>query len=182
MSIKALDLFQAYQTNQLPKESGYIVTSLFSENSSYSRYEVISYGGVKEIYLTEEGLTFQSDGKKLYVLVEPPTYPNKHLDPIHRSNQESIPHRYNELMKFTCKNDAKLYVSLEPVMTYTSFTVLKPTGNNFAIVFFDLPDVFETIDSFFEKTLNREAGVPQVDAKKAAQVVTNKLPLLRFTF
>lgn len=182
MSIKALDLFQAYQSNQLPKESGYIVTSLFSESSTYSRYEVISYGGVKEIYLSEEGLTFQSDGKKLYVLVEPPTYPNKHLDPIHRSNQESIPHRYNELIKFVCKNDAKLYVSKEPVMTYTSFTVLRPTGNNFAIVFFDLPDVFQSMDLFFQKTLNREAGVPQSDAKKAAAVITEKLPQLRFTF
>jgi hypothetical protein len=182
MSVKALDLFQAYQTNQLPKESGYIVTSMFAETSTYSRYEIISYGGVKEIYLTEEGLTFQSDGKKIYILVEPPTYPNKHLDPIHRSTDESIPHRYNELIKFVCKNDAKLYVSKEPVMTYTSFTVLRPTGNNFALVFYDLPDVFETIDSFFQKTLNREAGVPQVDAKKAAQVISAELPMLRFTF
>lgn len=182
MSLKAQDLFQAYQTNQLPRESGYIVTSFFSETSTYSRYEVISYGGVKEIYLTEEGLTFQSDGKKLYILVEPPTYPNKHIEPIHRSAHESIPHRYNELVKFVCKNDAKLYVSREPVMTYTSFTILRPTGTNFAFVFYDLPDVFQSIEHFFEMTLNREAGVPQSDAKRAAQVVSENLPKLRFAF
>jgi len=34
MAIKALDLFQAYSQNNLPKEGGYIVSSFFNKNST----------------------------------------------------------------------------------------------------------------------------------------------------
>jgi len=182
MSTKAQDLFQAFQSNQLPREGGYIVTSFFSDNSSYSRYEIISYNGVKNIFNSTEGLTFQSDGKKLHILVEPSSYANKHVEPIHRSAGESVPHRYNEMILFTCKNEAKLYVSKDPVSTYSSFTVLKPVGVNFAFVFYNLPDVYESLDTFFQKTLNREAGVPQINAKAAAKTITENLHKLSFTF
>ena len=55
MQAKALDLFKAYADGQLPSEGGYIVSSFLDENSSYARYEVIAYNGVKTIYMTEEG-------------------------------------------------------------------------------------------------------------------------------
>ena len=34
MAEKALDLFQAYQQDKLPREGGYIVSSFFDENST----------------------------------------------------------------------------------------------------------------------------------------------------
>ncbi|MEW5817949.1 MAG: hypothetical protein AB1798_21470, partial [Spirochaetota bacterium] len=97
MAEKALDLFQAYAQNKLPREGGYIVSSFFSSTSSYSIYEVVAYNGVKSIYLTEDGLTFQTDGNKLFILVEPPTYPKKFVEPVSRAKEEQIPHRFNEL-------------------------------------------------------------------------------------
>lgn len=178
---KALDLFQAYHSNSLPKEGGYIVSSFFSENSKYSRYEIVSYNGVKSILLGEEGLTFQSDGKKIFVLVEPATYPHKQLDPVHRSQDESVPHRYKEMSSYTCANQTKVMVSLQPVETYSSFTILKPTVINFALVFFESPEVFDTLDFFFQKTLNREAGVPQHNAVEAAHSIKAQLPKLYFS-
>jgi len=53
-----MDLFDAYAKNALPKDHGYVVTSFFSNNSVYSRYEIVSYNNVKSIYPNEEGLTF----------------------------------------------------------------------------------------------------------------------------
>lgn len=175
MAIKVLDLFQAYAQNQLPKEGGYIVSSYFHPTTTYSRYEVIAYSGVKSIYLTEEGLTFQTDGNKLFVLIEPASYPRKFIEPVSRETEERIPHRFSELDIYTAKNQTKVMVSKQPIMTYTSFSVLKPTGINFCLAFYNLPDVLESIHKFFTATLNKEAGIPTVDAKKAATGVIEGL-------
>jgi len=88
---------------------------------------------------------------------------------------ESIPHRFKELDILTAKNQTKVMVSKEPIITYSSFTILKPTGINFSLVFYNLPEVLETIAFFFEQTLNKEAGVPKSDAKKGSQLVTESL-------
>ena len=71
MAEKALDLFKAYAQNKLPKEGGYVVSTFFDTNSVYSIYETVAYNGVKSIYLTEDGLTFQTDGCQVYTLIEP---------------------------------------------------------------------------------------------------------------
>jgi hypothetical protein len=173
MAIKALDLFQAYSQNKLPKEGGYIVSSFLTENSAYSKYEVVAYNGVKSIYLSEDSLTFQCDGNKLFVLSEPPSYAEKHLDPFRRKSREQIPHRFSELEIFTARNQTKVMVSREPILTYGAFTIVKPTGVNFAFLFYNLPDVLDTLKSFFTTTLNKEANVPKEDAVKAAAAVVS---------
>ncbi|MCK7503702.1 MAG: hypothetical protein MZV70_06025 [Desulfobacterales bacterium] len=91
MPVKAMDLFDAYEKSQLPKDHGFIVSSFFSSNSAYSRYEVVSYNNVKSIYPSGEGLTFQTDGKKLFILVEPQNYAKKSEEPYVRSSTEQIP-------------------------------------------------------------------------------------------
>ena len=172
MVAKAFDLFQAYAQEKLPKDGGYIVSSFFSSNSTYSRYEIVAYSTVKSIYLAEEGLTFQTDGNKLFVLVEPPGYPKKYIEPVSREANEQIPHRFSELNIYTAKNQIKVMVSLDPIISYSSFTILKPSGMNFSLVFYNLPGVLETLEFFFHETLHREAAVPTPDAKKAAKYVT----------
>lgn len=175
MSAKALDLFQAYSQEKLPQDGGYIVSSFFDVNSTYSRYEIVGYNGVKSIEVTDEGLVFQSDGNKLYVLVEPPSYSRNYEEPVNRPTGQQIPHRFSELEIYTAKNQTKVMVSKKPVMTYSSFTILKPTGVNFALIFYKLPDVLKSLSSFFTQTLNKEAAVPQVDSKKAADYVVQGL-------
>lgn len=171
MATKALDLFQAYAQEKLPRDGGYIVSSFFDPNSTYSRYEVVAFNSVKGIALIDEGLQFQADGNKLFVLVEPPSYPRKHEEPVNRNRAEAIPHRFSELEIFTAKNETKVMVSKAPVMTYSSFTILRPTAMDFAFVFYMLPEVIETLQSFFMQTLNKEAAVPESDAKHAAEYV-----------
>ena len=175
MATKALDLFQAYTQDKLPREGGYIVSSFLQNNSSYSRYELIAYSGVKSLYLSEDGLTFQTDGNKLFILAEPPSYAEKHLEPFRRTSKYQMPHRFSELEIITSKNQIKVMVSKEPIITYSAFTILKPQGINFAFIFYNLDDVFDSISTFFEKTLNKEANVPQADSIKAAKLIIKGL-------
>ena len=65
-TVRAMDLFEAYAQNKLPMDEGYIVSSFFKEESSYSVYEVISYSAVKDLYMTSDGLTFQTNGKNCF--------------------------------------------------------------------------------------------------------------------
>ena len=179
MATKALDLFQAYSQNKLPKDGGYIVSSFLDENSTYSTYEIVGYNGVKSIYLSEEGLTFQTEGNKLFVICEPTSYGQKGQEPFRRQSREKIPHRFAELETLTAKNQIKVMVGKEPVLTFGSFTILKPTGINFAFIFYNLPDVLATMRSFFEATLKKEADVPANDSTKAAALIEKSLK--RFT-
>jgi hypothetical protein len=175
MPVKAMDLFDAYAKNALPKELGYIVSSSFSTNSVYSRYEIVSYSNVKSIYPNEDGLTFQTDGKKLFILVEPPNYPNKGMEPFIRSTAEKIPLRFAELDSHTCKNQTKIYWGKDAVMTYGSFTIARPAGINFSFCFYDLPDMHQSIQLFFEKTFSKECSVPMADSKKVAASVAEAI-------
>ena len=168
---KFRNLFDAYAQDKLPLAQGYIVSSFFDEKSAYSIYEIVSYAGVKEIYLAGSGLTFVTGGKKLYVLVEPDTYRLKHQDPVHRADGERIPKRFNELEIITAKNQSKVMIAKEPDESYGSFTIMKPMGLNFSVVFYELPDMYKTVYDFFLNTLNRQRKVPEADAKKAAQQI-----------
>jgi len=171
MATRAMDLFEAYVQNKLPKDEGYIISSFFNDNTAYSIYEIVSYSGVKSIYLADNGLTFQTNGNKLHILVEPASYPNKAIEPYVRTEREQIPLRFSELEIITTKNQSKIMIAKQPMMSFSSFTILKPTGVNFALVFYRLPDLYNTLALFFEKTLNKEAGIPQSDAKKGAKKV-----------
>lgn len=173
--VKALDLFQAYNEGRLPQEGGYIVSSFFKANTPYSIYEVVAYGGVKNIMSSSDGLTFQTDGCKLYVLVEPSMYAKKYIEPVSREKDSSIPFRFNELNIHIAKNQYKVMVPKEPIITYSSFTILHPRGINFALCFYNLPDVIDTIEYFFVETFHREAQVPRRDAVTASKLVSESL-------
>jgi hypothetical protein len=171
-NVKYRNLFEAFAQGKLPFSNGYIVSSFFSDKTAYSIFEIVSYAGVKEIFLTETGLQFVTGGKKLYVLVENDTYDKKFIEPVSRMQGESIPKRFAEVETIIAHNQTKIMVAKEPNELYGSFTILKPTSINFSIVFYQLADVYSSLASFFEETLNRQRKVPQMDAKKAAQLIS----------
>jgi hypothetical protein len=179
VEVKAIDLFKAYGEGRLPQEGGYIITSFFQENSAYAKYEIVAYNGVKSLYLSEEGLTFQTDGNKLFVLSEPVTYDRKYLEPFTRDGQHQIPHRFSEVEQITTKNMTRIMISRQPVMAYSAFTICRPTTLNFSLLFYNLPDVFDSIVAYFEKSLAAEANVPAGDAAAAARRIIDGLK--RFT-
>jgi hypothetical protein len=170
-NVKMRHLFDAFSTGTLPRSNGYIISSFFSERTAYSIYEIVSYSGVKEIFQSGEGLQFIAGGKKLHILVENATYEKKFIEPVSRDKGESIPKRFDELEKITAANQTSIFVAKEPLELSGSFTVLKPTSINFAVVFYDLPDVYENVEAFFENSLNRFRKVPQADARKAGKAV-----------
>jgi hypothetical protein len=169
------NLFDAYHQQKLPFNQGYIVSSFFSETSYYSIYEVVSYAGVKEIYLTETGLQFVTGGKKLYILVEPDTYQVKFQEPVSRAEGEKIPKRFDELETIIAHNQSKIYIAKEPNESYGSFTILKPSGINFAIVFYETPEMYKALADFFIESLNRQRKIPEHDAKTAANKIVEVL-------
>lgn len=170
MAVKAMDLFEAFAQDKLPKDQAYIVSSFINEGSGYAIYEVISYSGVKAIYPDGEGLTFQSSGKKMHILLEPPSYPKKAIEPYLREKGDQIPLRFKELDLITAKDQTKIYMAKKPIESLSSFTVAKPVGLNISFIFFELEDLYETLAKFFEQTFNKDGGVPQSDAKKAAKM------------
>ena len=179
MALKAMDLFEAYAQNKLPKDQAYIVSNFINGNTGYTIYEVISYSAVKAIYPEGTGLTFQSSGKKMHILIEPASYPKKAIEPYLRDKEYQIPLRFNELEVQTCKNQIKIYMAKKPIESLSSFTVAKPVGFNITFLFFEVPDLYETLHKFFEQTFNKDAGVPQSDAKIAAkaaiEVIENQM-------
>jgi hypothetical protein len=172
LTVKFRNLFEAYAQGKLPFAHGYIVSSFFNEGSAYSIYEIVSYAGVKEIFLTETGLQFVTGGKKLYVLVEHDTYALKYQEPTSRKEGERIPKRFSELEIITAKNQTKIMVAKEANESYGSFTILRPQGINFSVVFYERPDVHEILGAFFQESLNKQRKVPQSDARAAAALIT----------
>jgi hypothetical protein len=170
MAPKAMDLFEAYNQDKLPKDQAYIVSSFVNTSNGYTIYEVITYSGVKAIYPDGDGLTFQSSGKKMHILVEPPSYPHKAIEPYLRDKIDQIPLRFSELSLHTAKNQTKIYIAKRPIESLSSFTVAKPVGFNISFLFYELPHIYETLEKFFEQTFNKDAGVPMADAAKAAKM------------
>ncbi|MCL2205223.1 MAG: hypothetical protein FWB82_01715, partial [Treponema sp.] len=142
MSTKALDLFEAYKQDKLPKDQAYIVSSFINANTGYAIYEIISYSGVKAIYPEGEGLTFQSSGKKMHVLIEPASYPKKPIEPYLREKDDQIPLRFSELNVHVAKNQTKIYMAKKPIESLSSFTVARPKGLNVCFLFYNLPDMY----------------------------------------
>jgi len=166
---KVLNLFEAYSSDKLPKDQGYIISSFINGNTGYSIYEVISYSGVKAIYPDSGGLTFQSQGKKLHVLIEPASYPNKSIEPYLREKSDQIPLRFKELEKFITKTQTTVYYAKKPIESLSSFTVTLPAGLNIAFVFYNKPDIYVTMAKFFEQSFTNDARLPMADARKGGE-------------
>lgn len=173
MALKAMDLFEAYTQNQLPMDEGYIVSSFFKNESAYSIYEIVSYSAVKDIYAAGNGITFQTNGKKMHVLVEPANYSQKAVEPYCRPQDFLVPFRFSEAQIVVAKNQSKIMFNKEAQQAISAFTVLRPEGMNFAFLFYNRPDVFASMELFFAKTLNQEAGISQHDAQIAAKAIAD---------
>lgn len=179
MALRAMELYEAYEKNMLPKDEGYVVSAFYLPDSPYSILEVISYSEVKNFFASNDSLTFQSNGKKIYILVEPSSYNHKSQEPYVRPSKYQIPLRFNDLNIYTCKNQYKVMYNKEPQMMMTSFTVLKPTGHNFSLIVFQQDDIQKTLAKLFQSALHNESNVPMNDSKviseDLAQMIVTKL-------
>ena len=179
MALRAMELYEAYEKNMLPKDEGYVVSAFYLPDSPYSILEVISYSEVKNFFASNDSLTFQSNGKKIYILVEPSSYNHKSQEPYVRPSKYQIPLRFNDLNIYTCKNQYKVMYNKEPQMVMTSFTVLKPSGHNFSLIVFQQDEIKQTLAKLFQSALHNESNVPMNDSKKIgddlAEMIVTKL-------
>lgn len=175
MALRAMDLYDAYDKNMLPKDEGYVVSGFYMSDSPYTIIEVVSYAEVKNFHANKESLTFQADGRKIYVMVEPSSYNQKSTEPYLRPSKYQIPMRFNALNIHTCKNQYKIMYNKEPLQVMTSFTILKPMGQNFSFIVFSSDETKHALSVLLERVFNKEAAVPHNDATKVANDIAEMI-------
>jgi hypothetical protein len=165
---KATSLLKAYLSNSIPSHGAFIISSFFDPDSAYSIYEITAFGNVKDIFKTPEGLVFKTDGNRMHILVEPPTYSQRFSEPVHRETGKSIPYRFNECEIITGKKQEKIMVAKEPLMLYSSFTILDSSGDNFSFLFFPTEDVYLAMKKFIADTLYNDCNLTKDECMAAA--------------
>lgn len=172
---KATSLLKAYMNEAIPPNGGFIISSFFDPNSAYGIYEVTAYANVKDIFKSPEGLVFKTDGNRTHMLVEPATYAQRYAEPIHRERGKSIPYRFSEMDIKDGKKLEKIMVAREPVMLYSSFTILENAGDNFNFIFHPTEDVYQAIKKFMADTLYNDCGLVKDDALSSAAMLLSTI-------
>jgi hypothetical protein len=167
---KAMNLSKAYLANEVPSNGGFIISSFFDPDSTYAIYELTAYKNVKDIYQTSDGLIFKTDGSRTHILVEPASYVQKYSEPVHREKGKSIPYRFSDMTIINGKKHEKVMVPNEPLMLYSSFTVLENEGDNFSFLFFPSEDVYIAIRKFVADSLYNDCGLTKMESKEASEL------------
>jgi hypothetical protein len=167
----ALHLFDAFQQNRLPKYGGFIVCVRFSADGGYTVIEIIGYGNMQDLYPEGETLVFKSVGCKLYAIVEPSGYLLKSVEPVNRPSDQMVPYRFSELLRITTKRFQGILIGRKPVYMPTSFSVFKPEGEDLAVLFYDIADVYSNIQDFIIMILRDRLSIPVADSRKAAEII-----------
>ena len=168
---RATSLLKAFTEDSIPPEGAFIITSRFDPVSPYSIYEITAYGAPGEIITSEEGFLFKADGERVYILVEPPDYPGKALEPLSREPGLSVPLRFSDLEIVIGKNNGRIMISAKPGMLKSSFLIPYTKGDDFAFVFYLTEDVHAAIRKFMADVFYNDSGLPREDALDASQRV-----------
>jgi hypothetical protein len=168
---KAISLLKAYQTEAIPTHGGFIITSNFDSNTVYSIYEITAFASLKDIYMAGNDFNFKTDGDRTHVLVEPPIYTGKSVEPTFREPGKSIPYRFYEMDIIIGKKQEKIMIPKEPVKLHSYFTVQNAKGNNFAYLFYPTEDVYVAIKKFIADTLYNDSNVEKSDAVEASKLI-----------
>lgn len=183
MVAKPMELFNAYEHNKLPVEGGGYILSVFydRQGSLYTRYEIVAYDNLKDLAVIGDGLWFKSDGYKMHVLLEPISYSQRFQEPAHREKEKSIPYKFSDLEIFTAngKND-RVMVCKNPQFNFSSFTIQKPTNDDYTIYFRQTDSIYEDITEFLTKTIQNDIGATSTVAKRIAKYIGNILKNLVF--
>ncbi|MBN2402894.1 MAG: hypothetical protein JXN64_10900 [Spirochaetes bacterium] len=167
---KATSLLKAYQSESIPTHGGFIISSNFDADTVYSIYEITAFSSLKDIYLTGDAFNFKTDGDRTHILVEPPIYTGKSVEPTYREDGKSIPYRFYEMTIITGKKQEKIMIPKKPVTLHSYFTVQNAKGNNFAFLFYPTEDVYVAIKKFIADSLYNDANVEKTDAVEASKV------------
>ncbi|MCP4135944.1 MAG: hypothetical protein GY754_33555 [bacterium] len=168
---KATSLLKAYQAGAIPHGGGFIISAYFQPGTTYGIYEITAYRNVKDIFPSDDGLNFRTDGNRTHILVEPASFSKKHMEPVHREGDKGIPYRFNELEILQGKKAEKIMIGKEPQLIHSSFTIIDHEGDSFAFVFHPTEDVYIAIKKFLADSLYNDCGLSKNGAKEAATLV-----------
>jgi hypothetical protein len=94
----------------------------------------------------------------------------KYSEPVHREKGKSIPYRFSDMTIINGKKHEKVMVPNEPLMLYSSFTVLENEGDNFSFLFFPSEDVYIAIRKFVADSLYNDCGLTKMESKEASEL------------
>lgn len=179
-------------------DSGYILSlispnmeDINSKNDPFVA-EMISYTGVKSITPIDGGVKFQAQGNKMFCMLEPAAYTEKHVEPTNRSNSSTgnMPFRFKDCQQFLTKdNKFNILIPNIPHVCYDSFTVSFPAKGDLCIVYFIfdkdigkvvLPFIEDNFKTILKKSLlfrDIDAGLISkrfIEVVKKFDVWTNK--------
>jgi hypothetical protein len=167
---KAMMLQKAYHTGQVPYDGAFIISTYFTGTGYYSIYEITAYKNVKDVFESSEGLTFKTDGNRTHILIEPPSYNEKAIEPVFRAQEHSIPYRFSECDIIAGKRLEKILIPKEPITLYSSFTILQAQGDNYSFLFYPSPDIYLAIKQFLYDAFYNDTGMRKDDCRKASEM------------
>ncbi len=167
---KALSLIKAYQTETIPANGGFIISAFLEPGSIYAIYEITAYRNVKDIYQVPEGIVFKTDGNRIHMMVEPSSFAKKYIEPVNREDGKKIPYRFDELEIVKTKHLDRVMIAKEPKMLYSSFTILKSSGDSFSFIFFPTKDVYMAIKKFLADSLYNDCNLSKSEAMNCSKL------------
>ena len=141
----------------LPKYGGFIVCVRFCDDKGYTVVEMIGYENIQDIYPEGDTLVFKSVGCKLYAIVEPSGYLLKSVEPVNRPSDQMVPYRFSELLHITTK---RFRASSRPEAGVHADELLglQAQGEDLAVLFYDIADVYTNIQDFLIMILRDRLG------------------------
>ncbi len=164
----ATPMIKAYMNESIPSDGGFIITAYFNPGIIYAIYEITAYRNVKDIFRTPEGVTFKTDGNRTHLLVEAPSFTKKHIEPVNREMGYSIPYRFNEMEIYQASKSEKIMIPENPVMLYSSFTILEKQGDYFSYLFHPTKDVYVAMKKFIADSLYNDCNISSGDSRTIA--------------
>ncbi len=163
----AVDLYQGLTDESIPLHGGggFIFNARFATDSNYAIFETITFRNVRNIVMTDQGVTFYSDGNRVFVLYEPKNYVRRHIEPYLREDKERIPQRFSESLVYSLPGGDRLLFSRKPYFSRGSFTVENPEAGAIVQYFYDRPDAERHIATQLGEILHRDFGILQRDLR-----------------
>lgn len=180
---KAMFFEEAYHKGVLNKVTqGFILSMRAPDVDDINRkhdpflVEVISYSGVKSVNPVGSGVKFQAQGQKMFLMLEPSSYTENHIEPTYRSNNTTayMPYRFKDCETFLTRDSRfKVMIPQTPYNCYDSFTVSFPGKGDIAVLYFifnkDINVVNDFIQNNFQEIVNKMTGIQSADASKIAK-------------
>ena len=181
---KAIYFEEAFKNGMLSEvDSGYILSIRTPDMDDINSMndpiliEMISYSGVKSVIPIGDGVKYQAQGKKMFCMLEPIAYTEKHIEPTFRKQHKTgfMPFRFSDCDTFLTK-DNKLNVLIPQLAQdcFDSFTVTFPEKGDLTILYliFDKDIngiVLPFIQENFQTIINKMLGLREIDCKTIAK-------------